>query len=230
MLLTFGTARWSIPLAAWLYRVFLLRFVRTQPARRGIALLVLAPIPVLGIAWHGFWGQYFPDALVALVVVLFVLLHALPYLADRVLVPRLGGVLGTLVFPLATTGWWYLFSLVSPWGTQLNPAHTQYGDLPLLQLLSVTGVWGLVFLMAWLASVVNWVWEQGFAWPRVRGGALLYAGLLTMVPAVWRNALGAAPPTGQHGADRWHQPITGTARVGDAWRLEAASRTWCDAR
>jgi hypothetical protein len=113
VLLTFGTARWSVPLAAWLYPVFLLRFVRTQPSRRGLVLVVLAPIPVLGIAWHGFWGLYFPDALVALVVVLFVLLHALPYLADRVLVPRLGSLLGTLVFPLATTGWWYLFSLVS---------------------------------------------------------------------------------------------------------------------
>jgi apolipoprotein N-acyltransferase len=115
------------------------------------------------------------------VVVLFVLLHALPYLADRVLVPRLGSVVGTLVFPLTTTGWWYLFSLVSPWGTTLNPAHTQYGDLPLLQLLSVTGVWGLVFLMAWLASVVNWAWEGEFAWPRVRGLSLAYASLLAVV-------------------------------------------------
>jgi apolipoprotein N-acyltransferase len=79
--MTFGTARWTIPLAAWLYPLFLLRFVRTQPWRRGVVLVVLAPIPVLAIAWHGFWGQYFPDALVALVVVLFVVLHALPYLA-----------------------------------------------------------------------------------------------------------------------------------------------------
>jgi apolipoprotein N-acyltransferase len=53
--------------------------------------------------------------------------------------------------------------------------------LPLLQLLSVTGLWGIVFLMSWLASVVNWAWERGFAWPRVRGGAALYGSLLALV-------------------------------------------------
>ena len=62
-----------------------------------------------------------------------------------------------------------------------NPAYTQYGNLPLLQLLSVTGLWGIVFVMSWLASVVNWAWERSFAWPRVRGGAALYASLLALV-------------------------------------------------
>jgi apolipoprotein N-acyltransferase len=108
-------------------------------------------------------------------------LVTLPYLIDRVLAPRLGGMLGTLVFPLATATVWYLFALVSPYGTMVNPAYTQYGNLPLLQLLSVTGLWGIVFLMSWLASLVNWAWERGFAWPRVRGGAVLYASLLALV-------------------------------------------------
>ena len=43
-LMTFGTARWTIPLAAWLYPVFLLRFVRTRPAPEE-ALALLARIP-----------------------------------------------------------------------------------------------------------------------------------------------------------------------------------------
>src|SRR5262249_6661091 len=33
----------------------------------------------------------------------------------------------------------------------------------------------------WLASLVNWAWEHGFAWPRVRGGAVLYGSLLALV-------------------------------------------------
>src|SRR5207249_3157344 len=78
---------------------------------------------------------------------------------------------------------WYLWALLNPAeaGTLLNPAYTQYGDLPLLQLLSVTGVWGVVFLMSLLASVVNWAWEHGFVWPQVRGGAMLYTSLLVAV-------------------------------------------------
>src|SRR5438045_5711145 len=48
VLLPFAFApRWTIPLAAWLYPIFLLRFVRTQPLWRGILLVYLASVPVL---------------------------------------------------------------------------------------------------------------------------------------------------------------------------------------
>ena len=127
-------------------------------------------------------GGAFPGALYYLVVLGFGVIFILAYLIDRLLAPRLGGMLGTLVFPLAMTTVCYLNGLFDPFtATQTNPAYTQYGNLPLLQLLSVTGLWGITFLMSWLASVVNWAWERGFAWPRVRGGAALYAGLLALV-------------------------------------------------
>jgi len=90
--------------------------------------------------------------------------------------------MGTLVFPLAVTTVAYLNGLFDPFtATQTNSAYTQYGNLPLLQLLSVTGLWGITFLMSWIESVVNWAWERGFAWPQVRGGTTLYAGLLALV-------------------------------------------------
>ncbi len=180
VLLPFGTARWTIPLAAWLYPVFLLRFVRTQPLWRGILLALLATVLVLEVAWQGFLP--FPWVLSVPLVFVVGVIITLPYLIDRVVAPRLGGMLGTLVFPLAVTTVWYLNALLNPLvGTWVNPAYTQYGNLPLLQLLSVTGLWGIIFVMSWLASVVNWAWERSFAWPRVRGGAALYASLLALV-------------------------------------------------
>jgi len=180
VLLPFGTARWTIPLAAWLYPVFLLRFVRTQPLWRGILLALLATTLVLEVAWPGFLPM--TGALYILIVFAVSVIMTLPYLIDRVVAPRLGGLLGILVFPLAMTTVWYLYALLNPIeGTQYNPAYTQYGNLPLLQLLSVTGLWGIVFVMSWLASLVNWAWERGFAWPRVRGGAALYGSLLALV-------------------------------------------------
>jgi apolipoprotein N-acyltransferase len=60
-------------------------------------------------------------------------------------------------------------------------AYTQFGDLPLMQLVSVTGIYGLTFLITWLAPVVNWLWEQEFGWPVVRRGAMIYAGVMTAV-------------------------------------------------
>jgi apolipoprotein N-acyltransferase len=104
-----------------------------------------------------------------------------PYLIDRLLARRLGGLLGTLVFPLAVTAVGYLNALVNPFGALGNIAYTQYGNLPLQQLLSVTGLWGIVFVMSWLASLVNWTWERGFAWPRIKVGAVLYGSLLALV-------------------------------------------------
>jgi len=182
VLVPFGTVRWIIPLAAWLYPIFLLRFVRTQPLWRGIGLSLLASVLVLEVAWQGSRELLpFPGVLSMLLAFGMGVLVTLPYLIDRVVVPRLGGMLGTLVFPLAVTTEWYLSSLFNPTGTWVNPAYTQYGNLPLLQLLSVTGLWGIVLVMSWLASLVNWAWERGFAWPRVRGGAALYAGLLALV-------------------------------------------------
>ena len=179
----FGTVNWTIPLAAWLYPVFMLRFVRTQPVLRGILLLFLAIVLTLTVELPGYLplaGALNYLAPVGLAVVFGVLI-TLTYLIDRLVAPRLGGMPGTLVFPLATTTVWYLSALVNPFGTFGNPAYTQYGDLPLLQLLSVTGLWGIVLLMSWLASLVNWAWEQGFAWSKVRPGLLLYGGLLALV-------------------------------------------------
>ena len=53
LLLAFSTPRWTIPLAAWLFPVFLLRFVRTQPLWRGMLLLLLAGALVQEVALQG---------------------------------------------------------------------------------------------------------------------------------------------------------------------------------
>ena len=179
LLFAFGTIRWTIPLAAWLYPVFLLRFVRTQPLLRGILLVLLALVLVWEVELQGVVPA--PILLYVPIVFGFGVIFTLPYLIDRVFAPRLQGLLATLVFPSAMTTIWYLSGLLNPYGTTANPAYTQYGNLPLMQLVSVTGLWGIVFLMSWLASLVNWAWERGFAWPRVRGGAVLYASLLALV-------------------------------------------------
>src|SRR5262249_36912091 len=164
----------AIALAAWLAPVFVLRFVRTQPLLRGLLLALLANVLGFGLIVFAMA----PFGVVTDLILAFSLgvITTLPYLLDRLLVPRLGGLLGTLVFPLAVTAAWSLIAVSSPDGTLLNPAYTQYGDLPLMQLVSVTGLWGLIFLMNWLASTVNEAWEHSFAWPQVRPGLLLYGG------------------------------------------------------
>jgi apolipoprotein N-acyltransferase len=179
VLLPFSMPIWTIALAAWLAPVFLLRFARTHPLLRGTLLVLLANVLVYIVKILVMFQSV--GAIVDLIIAFSLgVIITLPYLLDRVLAWRLGGLPGTLVFPLAVTAVWYLLAL-NPEGTLLNPAYSQYGDLPLMQLVSVTGLWGIILVMSWLASLVNWAWEQSFAWPPVRPGLLLYGGLLALV-------------------------------------------------
>ena len=191
-LLLVAGGRWVIPLAAWLAPVFLLRFVRTQRLLLGLLLAWLVRSAAGAVASQG--TILYPGILPYVVVVLTSLILTLPFLADRLMAPRLNGFVATLVFPLAFTTLEYLGSL-GPLGTYNSIAYSQYGDLPLMQLVSVTGIWGLTFLITWFAAVVNWAWERGFAWPAVRGGGLGYAAVLAAVLLAGgaRLALGPAP-------------------------------------
>ncbi|PWT75499.1 MAG: nitrilase [Chloroflexi bacterium] len=193
-LLPFSNGRWAIAMVAWLAPVFLLRFVRTQPRLRGLTLAVLANL--LGYALIIFVMAPFGVVTDLILTVSLGVINTVPYLLDRLLVAQLDGLLGTLVFPLAVTTAWYLIDMSSPDGTLLNPAFTQYGDLPLMQLVSVTGLWGIIFLMSWLASIVNWAWEHSFVWVQVRPGLLLYGGLLAVVLVGGGVRLVLFPPQG----------------------------------
>jgi apolipoprotein N-acyltransferase len=190
-LLLFYAGRWAIPLAAWLAPLFLLRFVRTQRPLSGFLLAWLVRFAVLAVVLQGI--ILYPGIVYYPLVLLLTGLTTLPYLADRLMTPRLQGFVATLVFPLAFTTLEYLSSF-GPFGTYYSIANTQYGDLPLMQVVSVTGIWGITFLLTWFAAVVNWAWERGFAWPNVRGGWLLYAGVLAVVLLGGGARLALFPP------------------------------------
>ncbi|MEZ4729062.1 MAG: hypothetical protein R3E79_18160 [Caldilineaceae bacterium] len=77
-------------------------------------------------------------------------------------------------FPLAATAWEFLNLTNSPLGSFGSAAYANYGNLPLMQLASLTGIWGITFLMGWFATVVNWSWERAFAPKHIwRGVALM---------------------------------------------------------
>ena len=83
----------------------------------------------------------------------------LPFAMDRLIAPRLPGFASTLVFPLAWVTMELVVSRTNPFGTWGAIAYTQFGNLPLMQLASVTGIAGIAFLVCWFGSVVNWAWD-----------------------------------------------------------------------
>ena len=69
----------------------------------------------------------------------------------------------------------YALHLALPLGTFFNLAYSQYTNLPLLQVMSVAGLWAVSFLVTWFAGVANYAWEGGFDVRRVGSGVLAYA-------------------------------------------------------
>ena len=145
------------------------------------------------------------------IVLILTGLTMLPYLADRLITPRLGGFVATLVFPLAFTMFEYLSSF-GPSGTINSIANTQYGNLPLLQVVSVTGIWGLTFLITWFAAVVNWAWEQALC---LASGARRWVALCCHPgrgALGWGRTAGALPAASDPGPRRGSQCFAGGGR------------------
>jgi apolipoprotein N-acyltransferase len=170
LLVGFSMGRWLFPLAAWIGPVLIMRYARDHKGWRGIPLVFAAYILAFIIGFMPMWlgAIGWPLPLVVSLPLLYGLLWSLPYLADRLVGARLTGFARTLVYPLAATTLEFVNIHTNPVGTWGATGFTQYGNLPLMQLASVTGVIGITFLMGWFASVLNWAWEK-----RSRCGELL---------------------------------------------------------
>jgi apolipoprotein N-acyltransferase len=193
-LLLFSNGAYSVPLAAWLAPVFLLRFVRTQSLKVGLpsAYVLLATafafqfrgmVPIPGVGYYIF-------------LVLWSIPLVLPYVVDRLLVCRLTGFTASFVFPTTWAATEYLVSR-GPYGSWGSAAYSQYGNLPLLQLLSLTGLWGITFLIGWFAAVCNWLWEEGLDARSARRGAGLCLGTIAIVMLLGGARLALFPPSSQ---------------------------------
>lgn len=103
-------------------------------------------------------------------------------------------------------------------------AYTQSGNLPLIQLASVTGIYGVTFLVTWFAAVVNLALEQHFEWSQIRTPVRAYAGVLGSVLVLGGLSLIFLQPASRvvkvagvqsHIADAILQPVVDELNSGD---------------
>ncbi|MFC1879461.1 nitrilase-related carbon-nitrogen hydrolase [Chloroflexota bacterium] len=193
LLTLFSNGRLAIPLAIWLGNIFIIRFMRTQKAWRGFILVSLTMFVTVSLAAYGwmFWvplGQY-----LMMMAVNALTICILPFVIDRWLTQRVRGFSSTLIFPLAATALEFLSISGNPMGTVGASPYTQYGNLALVQIISLTGMWGLNFLMCWLASIVNWAWENRFEWKKIGRGVAVYSGIMLLVVVYGSARLAFAP-------------------------------------
>lgn len=179
LLSLFAGPRWIIPLAAWLAPVFLMRFMRAQRVLWGAILLVISLIVTTRIGVQDVMPL--PTSATIPTIAILSLIPAIPYLADRLLARRLPGLAATLVFPLAMTTLSFVDTATNPMGNWGAVGYTEYGNLPLMQLVSITGLLGLTFLITWFGPIANWIWDQSLARRDIWRGVALYGGILVLV-------------------------------------------------
>lgn len=195
VLLATSNGRWIIPLGAWLAPVLLLRYVR-HARRPWLALVLLWLTLFLGmpVAWLGLWP--FPPKEFMQMVAVSALWASIPYAVDRLTLRKLPPLTQSLVFPASFVVVDFLFSAMArtTWGLV---AYTQTENLPLLQLASVTGMWGIGFLVYWLASTLNNAWDSETTRSAKRRVVGVFAAVLITVILGGSLRLTLAPPAGE---------------------------------
>jgi apolipoprotein N-acyltransferase len=168
---TLANGVWFLPALSWVYPVFLMLFSRRCSVLKG-ALLGM-PILVMGSVAQ-YLAMDFPGP-AAIGIVIGILAGAssyIPFLIDRLTFRRLTPALAVFIYPLAeTTLAWVGAVTNGSWG---SIAYTQYDNLA-----SITGIYGVNFLMGWFAAVVVTVMQEGFE--STRRSVLIYATVLATV-------------------------------------------------
>jgi len=180
ILLVFTYGMYRNGLAACFALIFVLRFMRAKKVGRGYLLILLVLMLANIISW---WNTTLENPAIFRIImgVIIGLLYSIPFLLDRVLVRKFQGFAATLVFPLVNTAFEFLTLWPSPTSTYGSLAYSQFGNAYLNQVMSITGLWGVTFLVSWLASTVNWIWEERVDWQRIWRGAAVFGGVMLVV-------------------------------------------------
>ncbi len=168
-----ASPKWMMPAAAWAAPVLFVWFVRTHSVKQVWVWGLPAQLVAGAFSMYGLIPM--PDAFFGVFIVVATALGTLPYLLDRWLSPRLDGFVSTLIFPCVMTSWEYLNAYGSS-GVWPSLANSQFGFSSLVQLASITGLWGISFTVYWFASTINWAVSRPAA--EGRRGLLVYSGVL----------------------------------------------------
>jgi apolipoprotein N-acyltransferase len=144
-------------------------------------LVWIAPIPIILLAFDltprtamamafsafllgrltlfSYLAQLMPIGIVIVSLVIPAIAFALAILTTRYAVLYFKHWSTIFVFPAVWTSYEYLLSVVSPHGTAGSLAYTQIDILPLVQIVSLTGLWGVTFLLTLIPACIAVAWH-----------------------------------------------------------------------
>ena len=125
----------------------------------GLAALLALPLGMLNI-WDFFLDSlHVPLVIVARIYSIEGIVFALAVLLYRALLRRGTHWTALLAFPALLVSFEWLLNISSPHGTGGSLAYSQLGFLPFLQLASITGPWGMSFLLLMFPTALALGWQ-----------------------------------------------------------------------
>jgi apolipoprotein N-acyltransferase len=176
--LVLSSPRFAIPLFAWIGPIAFLWYSRHCSIKRKW-LWIYAALVVSGIVSA---YEVFPMPLI--IAVLFILIGSaktlLVFILDRWLTKNKDGFITTLFFPAALVTLEFIDSMGGGgvWG---SIANSQFDFSWFIQLVSITGLWGISFMIGWFGSVVVWAIERNQNNRPYQKGLFIYGGIFLVI-------------------------------------------------
>ncbi len=148
-----STGLTGVSSAAWFAPLPVLLVAFTSSGRTAV-LCSFAAYLLGSLNLYSYLAMVMPAPLVVVLLAARATMFALAVAAARWSLGRLPAWAAALTFPAVWTTYEFLLSLVSPHGTALSLAYSQTGFLPLLQIVSITGIWGVTFLVTLVPSAL----------------------------------------------------------------------------
>lgn len=176
----FSNGRYSFALAAWLFPVFFLQVSRKE---KSIYSYLIIPLLVAVCCQLAFWKFTYDNTSSILFFLPFILGLPMGFLffIDKVLYAKNKEFSATLIFPLLFTSFDFLLNLLNPFGTLGILGYSQFDFLAFSQLASITGMWGLTFMITWFGSVTYWVLENYAFKEKLKQGISIYFSILILI-------------------------------------------------
>ena len=150
-----SNGEWCVPIFAWIYPILFLCMVYLNHTRK--VYLIISFIYAIGFVIQ-FGRAIGMDVKICIMVsILLSFLKVLPYIYWSKSKMRFQD---TIIFASIMASIEYIIYLIYPILGGLSDAYTQYQNLYLLQIVTVTGIYGITFLIYWAAAMVIWIWNN----------------------------------------------------------------------
>lgn len=145
-----GFLVWIAPVA-----VLLLAFT-SSPGRAGLMAFLAYILGSMNLV--SYLSSLVPLPVIIIALTIPALFFLVAVLVARYFVLRFKHWFTIFAFPIAWTACEYILFIISGQGTFGNLAYTQTEFLPLLQIASITGLWGISFILTLVPSTIAVAW------------------------------------------------------------------------